>query len=272
MDENTPQNGIKLPQLPFLTREMLEFGNSTQLDIEVVALSNITTPISIVGATRSGLIKFPFAHTGGGSEETAVFGIPDIPVFLTAFTTSSSMERGEFYASIYLRMNGERVFKFFGGYISRQSSMSWPANNSESERQGGGKFKRVQGANPAAGAECEITVPTDEIWIIKGFQVQFVTDANAANRRVHLVLEPFGAATPLNIFGSVDQAANTTRNYTFAPFPVLSDEEDDDDILVAMPPDLIVTDGLTIQTDTTNLQVGDNFALPNIWVEQYMAD
>ena len=123
-------------------------------------------------------------------------------------------------------------------------------------------------ANRDAGAEATITVPTSRTWKIHGIFVQLVTDANAADRRVHFEFVNQQGAT-LNTFGGADHAASLTRDYNVAKWGVIPDNIDDDDILIPLPQDIILASGSIIRTVTTNLQVGDDFGIMVLSTEQY---
>lgn len=262
----------KFPQLPFLTREMLKFGNKAKFELQVVAYSSVTWPVEMVGVTREGIIKFDVSHTGDNSEDVLTFQIPDIPISLTLFTDNSAVERGEYYASVYLLINGERVYKLCSGYVSKQSGINFPQTHDESELANGGLYKGHQGANPAAGAEIAEGVPSNEHWILKGVRLSLATDSNVADRTVHLKIPVCGSTVQLDVFSSVVQPADTTYVYNFAPYPHISDTFNDDNVLVSLPPDLHSSLGRTFATVTENKQAGDDYTAPIFYVEQYFED
>lgn len=256
--------------LPFITRKMLSYEHGTSFDLEVAVIASVVDSVNIIGSTREGIFKFTVSHTGGGTEESTILSIPDIPTFVTAFTTSTALERGEFWAQIFLRANGERIFKLASGYITRQSGLNWPLVQNDFEFAGGGKIRRVTGANPAAGAECADAVTDNQHWILKGYIVTLVTDATAANRRVHLTFQANGSTVTTEVFGLVDQTASQTIKYCFVPYGHVLDELDNSVIQVPLPPDMHLLSAATIGTSTTNLQAGDNFGSPSILIESFL--
>lgn len=256
--------------LPFLTRKMLSFEHGVAFDLELNTIATDSGILNIIGATREGIFKFRAAPAGDGSAETFIFRIPDVPIFVTVFTNDISVERGDDWVFLFLRAGSERILKLASGYVSKQSGLNWPASQSESELSGGGKFKTVQGSNPVAGAECTITVPTSEHWILKGFHVELVTDATVATRLVHLTANVFGGSVRLNISAGNSQAASLTRQWHFAPDLAQNLGVQDNDIFISLPQDLHLKAAATITTETTALQAGDNFGVPTAWVEQYI--
>ena len=240
MGDNEIQHGIKLPMLPFLTREMLAFGAHADLDLEVVQWSIATTELQIVGLTRQGVIKHLAKGTATATKETSTFGIPDFPITLSAFVTSAAVEVGELYVSVYLRVNKERVYKLMSGYVTHQSGLNFPATQDSQEFPGGGSLQRIQVSAPAAGADWKQDIPVGSRWRIIGVTGTLVTDVNAGDRRVHLQvgLNTGTEAAMFDFFSTVDHPASTTRKYTFASVGAELNAEEDDDIIVPIPHNL----------------------------------
>lgn len=256
--------------LPFLTRKMLEFEHGVAFDLELRTVTVDSGILFIIGATREGMFKFRVAPAGDGSAESFFFRIPDIPIFVNVYGTDISVERGEQWVSLFLRAGEERIMRMGSGYISIQSALNWPIVQSESELSGGGKYNYTNGLNPAAGAECSITVPTSEHWIIKAFQVQLVTDATVAARVVQLSVALNGSPSRLKMHAPTTQAASLTRLYHYGVKGSVEDSSDDDDIFGNIYEDMHVKAGSTITTETTALQAGDNFGVPTVFYEQYI--
>lgn len=188
------------------------------------------------------------------------------------FCISDTMDRGEMWSELWLLVNGERVFRFGSGYLSSQTAISWPSQINETEQPARGFFTRQAGSDPAAGAEASIDSVTNRTWLLKAFHVTLTTSATVANRNVHLVIDPYGNNDNLNFFGNVVQAAGTTIKYTFAPVGYLPTAADANNIIVPIPPDVVIREGATpaLSTSTTNLQAGDNFGAPVAIVEAFM--
>ncbi len=264
----------KFPQLPFLTREMLKFGGEITLDLEVVTWSQRSDNIDLIGLTREGIFKFDITHDAGGGKNNKVFRVPDVPISLTLSTDSVSSHRGEFYAIVYLRVNQERVYQLCSGYVTPHTAVTFPQTHSAPETSERGRIKSVIVTNPSAGADWKGDITSDKIWRLVAIVAKLVTDANAADRRVHLQLG-LGTSTEasmIDLFGSIEHPASTTRKYTFAPLGAIADGEDDDDILINIPKDLIFDGASDIQTETTNIQVGDQWSAIILHVEEWIQD
>lgn len=257
---------------PFTTRNDLTFEHGTSFDLEVRWIDVTGIPFNVVGMTKNGIFKFNVNQVdASGSLGTSLFKLPDIPVFLTASQTDADVDLGEQWTEIYLRANGERILRLGSGYITAMSGFSWPEVQSIAELDRRGRFLSTSGSNPAANTEASISVSTDKIWRLRAARVQLVTDANAANRRVHLSITHASGGLAYDVISSIDIPANTTRVIHFMPYPTIPDAEDDNDIVVSIPPDIILLSGGSIATSTTNRQVGDDFGALNVQVEEWMA-
>ena len=254
----------------FLTRKDLNFERGAQFGLRATLTGIDTSVVNITGFTREGMFKLRLTHSGDGTAESTNFSLPDIPTMVSMFCSADTMDRGEMWAELWLTVNGERVFRFGSGYMSAQTAISWPSQINETEMPGRGFMTNVTGVNQAANVECTDDVPGNEMWILKGYKVVLVTDANVANRRVHLNM-PFGGNSPaITAYSTIDQTAGTTITYIFAPFGSVPLASSNNTILIPIPPDIVMKEADTISTTTVNRQVGDNFGAPKIYVEKFM--
>lgn len=254
--------------VPFLTRKDLQFEHGTRFDLEVNVQTSLSLTVFIRGMTREGLFNFRFVPTGGASIETRTFAIPDIPIFMSIHEDGIAAKPGGTYISVNLRANNNILHQLVGGFLETQKALTWPSTNGMDMVPGRGEIETMLSANPAAGAEATIEVPVNEMWRIRAISIQLVTDANVADRRVHFTVNT-SVAPSINFFGSADQTAGQTRNYTAAIFGHIPDELDDDDILLPLPTELWVEGGFDIATETTNLQATDNFGIMSVHIERF---
>jgi hypothetical protein len=137
-----------------------------------------------------------------------------------------------------------------------------------SQLRSGGVLKTVAGADPAAGAEVSDAVPAGKVWRLIAVLLTLVTDANVANRRVHLTLDD-GATVFFRRGSNATQAATLTQNYEFCSE---AQEAAVRDLFVADPlPMIDLPAGARIRTVTVNKQAGDNYAAPVYYVEEFDA-
>lgn len=257
----------KIPKFPFVTRDMLRFGKSSQVRLFISVLGVTTTTLLLRFASREGVSEHRISYTGTGARQTFAFNISDIPMFLSLTTEDFSVNQGSIYATVDLQIDQETVQNLCSGYVYRLHSISWPISNNPDIVPGRGGIRMFNGANPAAGSEVSDTVPSGQMWRILQFVVTLVTDANVANRRVHLQINNNSFVGP-DVFGSVDQAASTTRKYSFIVGGSPLDELDDNDIIVPLPEHLYVLGSGSVNTVTTNLQAGDDFGFTMYCIEQ----
>lgn len=114
-------------------------------------------------------------------------------------------------------------------------------------------------AGTAPGSNFSITVPTDEIWIVMSINADFTADANAADR---LIGFSFLNATPRRLF-ITHLPTKITANQTWlveagASMPIITNSIAFLQI-TGFPTDLIIPAGGTINSITTNIQVGDQY-------------
>lgn len=253
---------------PFVTRDMLAFKHGLSLSLRVSSLSNVAGTITIRGATREGIFTYQTATDDNGQALSADFPISDMPIFVTVSDSAGTHTQGTCLVQVLLVANGDVLTNLATGLVYGNHGISWPQNNTIDSVPNGGKVKTVQGADPAAGSEFTIQVPDGEYWRIIGVTFQLVCAAAAANRRVHVVFNPtFGL--PLHFYGDNNQIISQTRNYTCAIIGVAATQADAAEIMIPIPAGLILQDGETITSVTTNLNGGDQFFSPSVLVEQF---
>lgn len=135
-------------------------------------------------------------------------------------------------------------------------------------QRSGGVLKVVNGADPAAGAECQDTVPAGKVWRLISVLLTLVTNATVANRRVHMTLDD-GATVWYRRGSNATQAASLTQNYQFAGE---AGEAAVRDLFAADPlPIFDLPAGSRISTVTVNKDAGDNYGAPKYYIEEFDA-
>jgi hypothetical protein len=130
-------------------------------------------------------------------------------------------------------------------------------------------FVVTSAADPAAGAEVSVIVPGGRVWEIQTVFLSLVTDATAANRFLHLALDD-GTTIFWRGHSNTAHTASTTAYYTWsatgAPVATLSTG-----FMLTLPtPPLVLHPGFRIRTITPNLQAGDNYARPVLYVREHV--
>lgn len=133
-----------------------------------------------------------------------------------------------------------------------------------------GKLRVITGADPAAGADASDTKDNFTRWRIISYRIQLVADANVANRRVCFQINTAGSVIFI-IPSTVDQTAGQTVIYDFIAGQPDRTAVVNSNLILGLPPDLWVNqEPVLIGTTTQNLQVGDNFGTPIIYVEEWI--
>ena len=261
-------DNIKLPSLPFLTREMLKFGGDAKIELQINSQSDATTSCLIRGLTREGPFIYNHIPTNNSIIKTENFPIPDFPIMMTVTDGDGVLIQGQTFITMRLLINGDVYQELCAGWVYRQKALSYPDTNASDLRPGGGFLGTETVADPAAGAEASITVPSGEVWRLMAFRVTLVSDATSTNRRVHLVVTD-GTNDLINHIGQDNQPASLTKKYSFNTHGFSDTGGQDDDVQIAIAQDLTIPSGFTLETQTVNLQAGDNFGAPIAYIERY---
>lgn len=130
-----------------------------------------------------------------------------------------------------------------------------------------GLLKVVTGTDPAAGAEISETVPAGKAWLLLAFHVTFATDATAANRIVNLAFDDgsttfYRQATTAAVTASLTPVITWARAGSAISASGISSQNS---LLV----DAVIPAGYRMKTVTANLQAGDNYSAPVLYVIEY---
>lgn len=125
------------------------------------------------------------------------------------------------------------------------------------------------GTDPGAGAEATVTVPAGEYWVVHGLLLTLVTSATVANRRVEIQIDN-GTTVFFRLAHAADQAASLTWRYQYANhgYRDAAVTGTNNVANIGMPV-FTLGPGYRIQTSTTNLQAGDDYAPPVLFVADY---
>jgi hypothetical protein len=134
-----------------------------------------------------------------------------------------------------------------------------------------GQFSVTAVANPSAGAEIVYTAPTNEFVRIGQIYFELVTDSTVANRTVHLVVDNIDSDRRFDLASRSDQTASQTVTYTGGNFGV-NQTVTDDAQMIALPQPFFLIGGATLETETTNLQSGDQFQNVALFLERFHQD
>lgn len=154
------------------------------------------------------------------------------------------------------------------GCLTSEQSIAFPGSPIRGTMDGPGFIRSITGSNPAAGAQISETVPTGARWRLLALRASLVTDATVANRQFQL---QFDDGT--NVFADAPsqhtQTASQTNLWTWnrgigwVPTALLSTPLQN---LAELP----LMAGYRIRTVASNFQAGDNWASPQLLVEEFL--
>lgn len=256
-----------IPSFPFLTRDMLKFGRSSKLEIQLATMSAVTTTVTCRIVDREGQRAFSFRNDGGGVDQSTNFTISEIPLFLALVSDDATIQQGDVYAVARLLINGQLVYTFAAGYVSRHTPVCWPPAGGTPVIPGRGGIRLIAGANPAAGAEISHTVPDGQLWHLLAMSATLVTDATVQTRQGSFVFTMPSGPTIISVAPST-QIASLTRIYSAAVFGATITSVSFGFIQMNIPRSLYLHGGTVITSSTLLLQAGDNWGVPSFLVEQ----
>src|SRR3990167_8045681 len=166
---------------PFANRDMLAFQHGAAFGLRIVSQSTSGAALIIRGMTSEGLFSFLHFPTDNSIIATSDFRISDVPIWVTVTDKDGSLVQGDIYVTLSVTINGDILYELCSGLVYRQKSISWPYNNSQDIRPGGGKITVKSSADPAANTEMTLTCPAGQIWRVLAFAATLVADTNAAD-------------------------------------------------------------------------------------------
>lgn len=255
---------------PYLRRDMLRWGNESTIEIEIETISSAAIEYEVSGFTESDIFNFNSTPAGDGSVEFFSRPVPNVPIMVAVRCQDSSLELGELYVSVFLKANGERIGLLCCGYLSRTSPLGWPAALPQQEHPHRGHFKEVSVADPAAGSQFTITVPTNELWHLQYVRFDYATDATGGNRYINLKIDPVNSgnflAVPIRVaFGSSESWGVNFARYGFEnTFGYNSYAPG------VLPSGLVLQDGGTIESEIPAMGANDTLTNITAYVESFM--
>lgn len=191
---------------------------------------------------------------------------------MVARVTAGTPQDGETYALVEVirgaGASGIVLGTLLGGFVTDGCDLAWPGSPIRSSAAGPGALRPIAGADPAAGAEWTITIPTGTRYRLRSVSAVLVTDATAANREVSIVITA-GAVVVASVASGVNHVASQTRRYSAFPTAVRGAAAQSLDLLVPLPY-VELRGGDTVTSVTTNLQAGDNWAAPQAFGERVL--
>lgn len=187
--------------------------------------------------------------------------------------SAGSAKRGQCYVVVGLsRGDGPVTINhqvMTQGYVFNAGNLVWPGGPMEQPTQGLGYVRTYNGTQPAAGAEINEVVPTGARWRLVALRNNLTTAVAVANRKpaIKLVIGALGAAfspSPVTQTASLSWAYDThigMSSYTAA---------DTTDVVMPIPASILLPAGAVIATATVGIQAADQWAAPNVTIEEWI--
>lgn len=241
-------------------------GRPIELFIE--SFSNAARTLQVRGFTLNEQIIADHTTNSDRSLATSTVPLTGIPIFLTVTLPTAGVSRGECYVRISVRVEGVVVAILGAGYVSDTGTIVFPGGKVESSIEGPGLIRSITGTNPPVNTNISETVPTGARWKLLSMQFTLITDANAADRLVQVVLTD-GSNILQRLNNQTLQTANQTVLQTLGlgigEVIELSGVE-----VIPAPGQILLGAGFVISTVTFNIQAGDNYSAPQLLVEEWI--
>jgi hypothetical protein len=195
-------------------------------------------------------------------------------VSVQAFASAGSPRRGQCFGRVELveGLTGAVISltPLLQGYIQDTTVRAWPGSTIDASTEGPGIIRSIAGTDPAAGVEISETVPTNARWRPLSVWFALTTSAVVANRTPRIVLDD-GTTEYYRAGSGVQQTASGTLVYQASSAPISAGTGGGSNMF-GLPFGLIMLGGHRIRTSTVALDVGDNYASPQLLVEEWIED
>jgi hypothetical protein len=156
------------------------------------------------------------------------------------------------------------------GYVTAEQGLGWPGSPIVDSITGGGVIRTISGTNPAAGAEISEAVPTGARWQLLYLRTNLVASAAVAVRAPNLRLNTTSGANKCFIPAPQTITAGQDVGITWGSGSAQFSDTGNRQSLASLPNDVILLAGETINTVTFNLDVGDDWAGPQLVVREWL--
>lgn len=227
--------------------------------------------LSANGEVRQYAVDVNPTSDRAATSQTQVFGEGFLLSCITSLV-SGNANRGECYVRARIQRNTGApvlpIVRLLAGYLTDDYSPSFPFGKIESPLEGPGALRSITGTNPAAGAEISETVPTGARWHVISFHALLTSDATVVTRRIRFFLDD-GTNNYYNVTAPTAHSFSTAWLYTWANTGMSSGNVSQEQ-LHTLPVDNRLAAGHRLRTVTVNLQAGDDWGAPQLYVEEWL--
>jgi hypothetical protein len=212
--------------------------------------------------------------TGYGFTETHVKLAEGFLLSATLGGGGPQTQPGDLYCLMFISRGGLPLNTLSqllaSGYVNTFKWISFPGDTHRGPLEGPGLIRSITGTDPAAGVEISETVPTLARWRLIAVRAALTTDATAGNRFASIILDD-GVTTYYQHFYPTFQGPSTAVTYNFSALAI-EPAVIGNNTLVPFPPNLRLSAGHRIRTQTSVFNAGDNWGAPQLLVEQWLED
>lgn len=155
------------------------------------------------------------------------------------------------------------------GYITHEQGIGWPGSPLVTSLDTLPVPRLILGTEPAPGSEIAETVPTGARWQVVSVRFTLTTDATAANRTVRLRFNTSGTEA-FRVPGGAVQTASLAVLYNFAVGVTRMTSSVGGVQNLPLPSDLWLNAASQVQTISENLQAGDDYTQPQLFVREQL--
>ena len=254
---------------PFITRDMLRFGRTAQLQLKITSQASVSAALQIRLATREGISEFVHTDSGDGLVQTNTFNISDIPIFVSITNPANTLTQGDCYVTLELLAQGEVVYVLCSGFVYIQKGISWPAASTADAIPGRGRIKMVTTTDPAAGASKTLAVPDGRIWHVLAARYSILNSATVANRIPQIIFTDASGNDRFTTRGQSYTVADAEETVTAMQWGAKPEHIVDTGPKIILPANLYVPDGSSLKIGYVSVQAGDQISTIIIWVEEF---
>ena len=271
----TPTSPAQGPKFPFKS------GNPVTYDGAITGFTNSTTvtikPSLVVNPSGTATLKIePIMLADQDGMELGdgwITGV-DINYWQGTPKPGQSMFECEINRGVFNMHEGISLIP--KSYLETSGHLSWPYGRPGPTNSvtGHGFTRAVAVAQPAAGTNFTATCPTNAHWKINSVSFLVVTDANAANRVLSIVIDDGTSAFWTAVSGTTQTATQSTvyaigpgaspRAFTPATGALRQ--------YIELPIGLEIFEGGRIRSAITNIQVGDQVSGIVLGVEEWIEE
>jgi len=243
----------------------------------VCSLPNVTLTISgVMLSSRLQLIPFSFIHLPNSNRTIATTrtSIDSGWIMHLRVTASAGAPLvGQTFVWVRLCRGTTATALILGticsGYVTANTDIFFPGGLQQGPLDGNGVVRSVQIANPAAGADFTITVPTGARWELVSASALFTTAAAVANRHTLLVVDD-GANIVYESAQTTAQIASLAIQHSWGQAIAASTDAGGLSDVNPLPARIALVGGWRVRSSTGNIQAADQWSAIFISVREWL--